>query len=122
MSLSQKVELLDRLSRGESAASVGRHFSVNESIVRCIKKNKKAMRESVAASTVTSTKVVTQAKDIHIETMEKALNVWLEDNAQKNVSLTGLLKRQSTCMIICLVQVVLQTLVMWYEWPQSLPN
>ena len=34
MTLCKKIGLLDRLSRGESVASVGRHFGINESTVR----------------------------------------------------------------------------------------
>ena len=41
------------------------------------------------ACTVQSTKLITQVRDIHREAMEKALNVWVEDNAQKNVPLSG---------------------------------
>ena len=36
-------------------------------------------------------KVVTQVRDIHIKAMKKALNVWVEDNVQKNVPLSRLL-------------------------------
>jgi len=45
-------------------------------------KNKKAIRESLAASAAPSTKVVTQSRHIHVEVIEKALNVWLEDPKQ----------------------------------------
>ena len=41
------------------------------------------------AGTVPGMKVVTNVRDFHIETMEKALNVWLEDNSQKNGPLSG---------------------------------
>uniref|UniRef100_UPI00358E5DC8 mitogen-activated protein kinase kinase kinase kinase 4-like n=1 Tax=Myxine glutinosa TaxID=7769 RepID=UPI00358E5DC8 len=50
MCLNQKVELLDRLSRGESAASVGRHYGVNESTIRYIRKKEKTIREKASAS------------------------------------------------------------------------
>ena len=60
MSPGHKVELLDRLSRGQSVISVSRHDGVNESTVRYIRNNEKVIRESVAASTVPNTKVVTQ--------------------------------------------------------------
>ena len=79
MSLSDKVELLDRLSRGESAASVGRLYGVNKSTICYRRKNEKAIWKSVSAITALSTKVVTQVRDIHMERMEKAC-VWMEDN------------------------------------------
>uniref|UniRef100_UPI00359001A7 putative CENPB DNA-binding domain-containing protein 1 n=1 Tax=Myxine glutinosa TaxID=7769 RepID=UPI00359001A7 len=89
MSLSQKVELLNRLSRGDSAASVGRHYGVNESTIRLIRKNEKAIRDCISASAVSSTKVVTHVRDVHIERMEKALSIWIEDNVQKSMPLSG---------------------------------
>ena len=49
--------------------------------------------ESVAVSTVPSTKVVTHVQDVHIERMEKALSIWIEDNVQKNMPLGGPLIR-----------------------------
>ena len=44
MSLSHKVDLLDRLSRGQSVASAGRLYEVNESTIRYIWKNEKAIQ------------------------------------------------------------------------------
>uniref|UniRef100_UPI00358FD0A3 tigger transposable element-derived protein 1-like n=1 Tax=Myxine glutinosa TaxID=7769 RepID=UPI00358FD0A3 len=61
MSLSQKVELLDRLLR---------------------------------SCAVSSTKVVTHVRDVHIERMEQALSIWIEDNTQKNMPLSGPLIRE----------------------------
>ena len=40
-------------------------------------------------SAVLGTKVVTQVQDVHIERMEKALNIWTGDNLQKNMPLSG---------------------------------
>ena len=50
MTLCEKLELLNRLARGESAASVGRHYRINESTVRYIHKNESHIRASVAGS------------------------------------------------------------------------
>uniref|UniRef100_UPI00358EB99E putative CENPB DNA-binding domain-containing protein 1 n=1 Tax=Myxine glutinosa TaxID=7769 RepID=UPI00358EB99E len=88
MSLNQKVELLDRLSRGECVASVGRHYGVNESTIRYVQKNEKAIREIISSSAVSSMKVVTHVRDVHIERMEKALSTWIEANTQKNMPLS----------------------------------
>uniref|UniRef100_UPI00358EF42B tigger transposable element-derived protein 1-like isoform X1 n=1 Tax=Myxine glutinosa TaxID=7769 RepID=UPI00358EF42B len=89
MYLSQKVELLDRLAGGETAASVGRHYDVNESTVRSIRKNEIAIRASVAASIPKSAKVLFITRDPKLEKMEKTLNLWIEDQTQKRVSLNG---------------------------------
>ena len=82
MSPSNKVELLDRLSKGKSVASVGRHDGANKFTVHYIWKNEKAIQESVAASAVPSNKMVTHVWDVHIERMEKALCICIEDNMQ----------------------------------------
>uniref|UniRef100_UPI0035902E27 putative CENPB DNA-binding domain-containing protein 1 n=1 Tax=Myxine glutinosa TaxID=7769 RepID=UPI0035902E27 len=91
MSMSQKVELLDWLSREDSAASVGRHYGVNESTVHEIRKNEKAISENISASAVSNTKVVTHLRDVHIliERMQNALSIWFEDNTQKSMPLSG---------------------------------
>ena len=84
MGPSHKVNLLNWLSRGQSVASVGRHYEVNKSAICYIRKNKKAIRESGAASATPSTKVVSQVQDIHNEIMEKALSVWMEDKTEEH--------------------------------------
>lgn len=40
ISLEDKIKILDRLAAGEGATSVGKHFSLNESTIRTIKKMK----------------------------------------------------------------------------------
>ena len=47
MTLSEKVKLLDKIKDGLSCSSVGRMFGVNESTLRYIKKNEKAIRDSL---------------------------------------------------------------------------
>ena len=67
MSLGHEVDLLDGLSRGPSVASVSRLYGANESTVCDILKNEKVIRESIAVSTVPSTKVVTHVRwGVHI--------------------------------------------------------
>jgi hypothetical protein len=79
MHLSEKIKALDRLATGESASAVGRHYGINESRVRSIKENEKAIRISVACSAPISAKTVSQVRYKTIEQMEKALNLWIED-------------------------------------------
>ena len=76
-------------------ASVGilNGVKVKDSTIRYIWKNEKAIQESAAASAVPSTKVVTHIWDVHIQRMEKALSVWIEDNVLKNMLLNGPITR-----------------------------
>ena len=48
LTLQKKVEICDKLARGETAASVGRLYGVNESTVRTIRKSEATIRSSVA--------------------------------------------------------------------------
>lgn len=94
MNLLQKVELLDKLSKGKSIASVARDYNVNESTVRYIKKNEDKIRQSVAESANCSTKVCSISRDVNIEKMEKLLNMWIEDMTQKKIPISSLIIRQ----------------------------
>ncbi|XP_053143783.1 tigger transposable element-derived protein 1-like [Hemicordylus capensis] len=88
MSLEDKFKVLDCLKEGQSNSAVGRLFRVNESTIRSIKKNEDAIRGSVASGTQSSLKVSFMPRDPNIEKMEKALNIWMEDQAQKKVPLS----------------------------------
>ncbi|XP_064421091.1 tigger transposable element-derived protein 1-like [Latimeria chalumnae] len=99
MTLSEKIELLNMLARGESAASVGRHYGINESTVWYIRKHEKNIRASVAAGAPQSAKVAFQSRDPNIERMEKALNVWIEDKTQKKAPLSGPVIREKALHI-----------------------
>ena len=94
LSLAEKVKILDKLGSGESASSVGRHYGINESTVRYIRKAEARIRESVRSSAPECAKVVSHARNPHIERMEKALNVWIEDNTAKSLPLSGPIIRQ----------------------------
>ena len=87
MTLQQKIELLDKLKRGDSAASVGRFYGINESTVRTIKKNEASIRASIASGTSKSAKVTFLTRDHNLEKMEKALIIWMEDMSQKKAPL-----------------------------------
>ncbi|XP_078455668.1 uncharacterized protein LOC144721694 [Lampetra planeri] len=89
MPLSEKVALLDRLAQGESAASVGRLYGVNESTVRYIKKSEVAIRASVSECVPRSARASFYTRDPHMEKMERALNLWIEDQTRMGVPLSG---------------------------------
>ena len=96
LTLQKKVEVLDKLARGESAASVGRFFGVNESTIRTIRKSEATIRSSVAAGTSKSAKVSFMPRDHNMVKMEKALSVWMDDMEQRNVPMdTNLVKSKA---------------------------
>ena len=72
-------------------------------------------------SDVPITKVVTHIRDLHKERMEKTLSVWIEDNAQKNMPLSGpLIRTKAMHMYTHLTGVGGASTR--YEWPQSIAS
>lgn len=88
LSLTQKVEILDRLAKGEGSSSVARAFNLNESTVRSMKKIEAKIRASVAGNISSNAKIF-YTRDTTMQKMEKALNLWIEDQVQKGISLDG---------------------------------
>jgi hypothetical protein len=105
---SEKIKVLDRLATGESASAVGRHYGINKSTVRSIKKNKKAIKSSVACSAPISAKMVSQVRDKTTEQMEKALNLWIEDQTQKKIPLS-----------ISIIRAKAKRLSEYFKWQRS---
>uniref|UniRef100_A0A8C5PWV6 HTH CENPB-type domain-containing protein n=1 Tax=Leptobrachium leishanense TaxID=445787 RepID=A0A8C5PWV6_9ANUR len=87
--LQEKVELLDLLREKKSYAAVARHYGINESTVRYIKKKEAAIRSTVAVSFCDSAKKVTTVRNKNIVRMESALALWFTDCRKKNIPLDG---------------------------------
>ncbi|KAF3821124.1 hypothetical protein GH733_011277 [Mirounga leonina] len=79
MPLEDKMKILEKLEEGVSNTDVGRLFGVNESTVRTIKKNEKAIRASMESVSPVSSKVLCVPRDVNIEKMETELTFWVED-------------------------------------------
>lgn len=88
ISLTNKIKILDRLSSGQTAAAVGREFSLNESTIRTIKRNESRIRKSVLNSTDCTAQRSVYIRDALMDKMERGLLVWIEDNAQKRIPLS----------------------------------
>uniref|UniRef100_A0A3B3IPJ2 HTH psq-type domain-containing protein n=1 Tax=Oryzias latipes TaxID=8090 RepID=A0A3B3IPJ2_ORYLA len=86
LTLHEKIELLDKLMGGKSYSAVGRHYGLNESTVRYIKKNEKEVRSSVASVFCGSAKMVNVVRDKTIVKMESALAFWFQDLRKKKKS------------------------------------
>lgn len=87
MTLHEKVQLLDMIKEGNSYAAVGRHYGVNESTVRYIKKNEQAIRASVDTNFCGSAKMMNVVRNNAIVRMESALALWIQDLRKKNIPL-----------------------------------
>nr|XP_012147629.1 PREDICTED: tigger transposable element-derived protein 1-like [Megachile rotundata] len=99
ISLEVKIQILDRLLKGEKASHIGKSLNLNEATVRTIKKNEKEIRSAVAAGSSTSAKRAARPRAPIIEKMEKALSIWIDDSCQKRIPLDGNIIKQKALKI-----------------------
>ncbi|UYV66924.1 hypothetical protein LAZ67_4003355 [Cordylochernes scorpioides] len=85
ISLETKIEILDRLRKGDRVVDVAKSYSMNEATIRTIRTNENTIRKSVAAGNTTSMGTTSYTRNIAMEKMEQALMLWIEDQAQKRV-------------------------------------
>ena len=97
MSLSQNVDLLDRFSRGESAAFVARYFVVKELTAITLKK-KKTKRQLMKGSWRVQYPAPMWFPTLGMFTY-MSLSVWFQDIVQSNISLRGpLIHQKAKCV------------------------
>ncbi|XP_061923673.1 tigger transposable element-derived protein 1-like [Entelurus aequoreus] len=87
LTIVEKVELLDMLKLGKSYTSVGRHYGINESTVRYIKKDEKNIRATAAITLNKNAKRVVTPRNKTIVKMESVLAVWISECKMKNIRL-----------------------------------
>ncbi|KAG7173586.1 Tigger transposable element-derived protein 1-like 118 [Homarus americanus] len=94
LTLNEKNEVLKQLDSGMSYAAVGRHFGLNESSVRGIKRRAKDLKHALASSAPVTSKVTSHVRDDALIKMEKALNNWIEDLKRRRIPLNSKFIRQ----------------------------
>lgn len=105
LSLLDKINILDRLQKGEKVASVAKSLSLNESTVRTIQKNDKKIRTSVCAGAFDTAKRTSYTRDASIEKMEKLLIIWIEHAIDKHIPLsTNVITQKALKIYDCLEQ------------------
>ncbi|XP_071328990.1 tigger transposable element-derived protein 1-like [Trachinotus anak] len=87
LTITEKVKLLDMLKEGRSYAAVGRHYGINESSVRSIKKEENNIRTTAAISFNKDAKRVATVHNKTMVRMESALALWINDCRKKNITL-----------------------------------
>lgn len=87
LTIAEKVKLLDMLKEGRSYAAVGRHYGINESSVRYIKKEENNIRTTAAISFNKDAKRVVTVRNKAIVRMESALALWINDCRKKSITL-----------------------------------
>lgn len=73
--------MLDEVECCETVPSAGRHFHINESTVRIIKKSQAAIRASVETSALRRAEVTYKSYNPWVEKAKKALSLQLKDMA-----------------------------------------
>ncbi|UYV72509.1 hypothetical protein LAZ67_9003463 [Cordylochernes scorpioides] len=85
ISLETKIEILDRLRKGDRVVDVAKSYSMNEATIRTIRTSENTIRKSVAAGNTTSMGTTSYSRNIAMEKMEQALMLWIEDQTLKRV-------------------------------------
>lgn len=75
------------LKEGKSFSAVGRHYGINESTVRYIKKEEENIRRTAAISFNKDAKRVVTVRNKTIIRMESALALWISDCRKRNITL-----------------------------------
>ncbi|UYV74851.1 hypothetical protein LAZ67_12001314 [Cordylochernes scorpioides] len=71
ISLETKIEILDRLRKGDRVVDVAKSYSMNEATIRTIRTNENTIRKSVAAGITTSMGTTSYTRNIAMEKMEQ---------------------------------------------------
>lgn len=88
LTLEAKLDIIERLERGQTAASLGRLYNVNESSIRTIRKSADKIRSSIAHSCSPAAKKSLRVRNPLLEKMEMMLVTWMEDQKGKNMTVS----------------------------------
>ncbi|XP_054648760.1 tigger transposable element-derived protein 1-like [Dunckerocampus dactyliophorus] len=94
LTIQQKVKLLDMIKDGKKIVEVARHYGLNESTVRSIRKDEKNIRAAAAVSFNKEAKRVATSRNKFIMITESALAIWISDSRKNNVTLNSLVIRE----------------------------
>ncbi|CAH2325675.1 tigger transposable element-derived 1-like [Pelobates cultripes] len=82
-----KIQVLDRLDKGECQVDIGADLHLPTSTIHTILKNKDKIRTSVT-TTVSSAKKITRSRSYALEEMEERLSIWIDDELERNMPLS----------------------------------
>ena len=99
ISLDVKIQILDRIMKGEKVSRIAKTLNLNKATIRTIKKNEKKIRSAVTVGSSISAKYASRPRVPIIEKMEKALSIWIDDSCQKKIPLDGNIIKQKALKI-----------------------
>lgn len=94
LTIQEKVKLLDMIKEGKKIVEVARHYDLNESTVRSIRKDEKNIRATASVSFNKEAKRVVTSRNKFIVKTESALAVWISDSRKKAIPLDSLVIRE----------------------------
>ncbi|KAM7068664.1 tigger transposable element-derived protein 1-like isoform 1-T8 [Molossus nigricans] len=94
LTIREKVKLLDMIKDGKRIVEVARHYNLNESTVRSIRKDEKNIRATATVSFNKEAKRVVTNRNKFIVKTESALAVWISDSRKRNIPLDSLVIRE----------------------------
>ncbi|XP_070613781.1 jerky protein homolog-like [Erythrolamprus reginae] len=103
LTIKEKIELLDMLKAGRSNVDVGRHYGINESTVRYIRKGEKTIRQTSQIMFNKAAKRMVTPRNKRLMKMEAALSVWVQDCRKKSIALdTNTIRTKAQQLYNCL--------------------
>jgi len=88
--IEEKLEVINRLEKGERIANICRAFGLAKSTVRTIRSNADRIKESAKSGTRASAKRICYSRSSTMERMEKMLSMWIDDQNQRHLPISML--------------------------------
>lgn len=88
LSFATKLEIIQRIEKGETLASVGRAFDLRTSTISTIMKGKNRILDYIKNSGSLDSCIVTKRRGVVIEQTERLLKIWIDDCIRKNQNLS----------------------------------
>nr|XP_044617394.1 CENPB DNA-binding domain-containing protein 1 isoform X2 [Equus asinus] len=88
ITLDVKLQVLRRFEAGEKLSEIAKALGLAVSTVATIRDNKEKIKASSRVATPLRASRLTRHRSAVMETMERLLHVWLEDQTQRNVPLS----------------------------------
>ncbi|KFD54630.1 hypothetical protein M513_04575, partial [Trichuris suis] len=91
LTIAAKMDIIERVERGERIADVGRAHNLNRSTVGTIMKSKDKIKEHAKTAFAMQSKIVSYRRGVVMAEMEQLLSMWIEDHQQRRIPLSLLL-------------------------------
>jgi len=88
--IEEKLEVINRLEKGERIANICRALGLAKSTVRTIRNNADRIKESAKSGIRASAKRIFYSRSSTMERMEKKLSMWIEDQNQRHLPISML--------------------------------